>query len=192
MTPPVVAVSSVARAAPRVRGRLARHGDELPGVGPITQRELQHAVYARNAHLAVGDRRAEGVSTRSPSRADHELANPTSQVGGPAGRLGGEPLVVVLVSREHDLRAGVVQRLPQRLGLRHAAVCVAGAGPRVMPVSEGAALGMRGEVSPKPLVLGRARAHGDVAVEGYDVPGAEIVAVVSLGGIARRGAEVAE
>src|SRR2546426_8639583 len=82
MTPPVVAVSSVARAAPRVRGRLARHGDELPGVGPITQRELQHAVYARNAHLAVGDRRAEGVSTRSPRSEEHtsELQSPCNLV----------------------------------------------------------------------------------------------------------------
>src|SRR3989442_12838313 len=184
MTPPVVAVSSVARAAPRVRGRLARHGDELPGVGPITQRELQHAVYARNAHLAVGDGRADGVSPRSPSRAAHELANPTSQAGGPAGRLGGDPLVVVRVSGAHDLRAGVVQRLPQRLGLRHAAVRAAGAEPRVMPVREGAALGMRGEDSPKPLLLGRARAHGAVAVEGFDVPVAEIVAAVTLGGLA--------
>src|SRR5207247_8288081 len=51
---------------------------------------------------------------------------------------------------------------------------------------------MRSEVSPEPLLLGRARAHGDVAVERHDVPRAEIVAVVSLGGIARRGAEVAE
>src|SRR5207249_9447115 len=51
---------------------------------------------------------------------------------------------------------------------------------------------MRGEVSPEPLLLSRARVHRDVAVERHDVPGAEIVAVVSLGGIARRGPEVGE
>src|SRR5881396_295031 len=51
---------------------------------------------------------------------------------------------------------------------------------------------MRGEVSAEPLLLGRARAHGDVTVERHDVPGAEIIAVVSLGGIARRGPEVGE
>ena len=50
----------------------------------------------------------------------------------------------------------------------------------------------RSEVSPEPLLLRRARAHRDVAVERHDVPGAEIVAVVSLGGIARRGPEVGE
>src|SRR3989442_5456478 len=51
---------------------------------------------------------------------------------------------------------------------------------------------MRSEVSPEPLLLRRTSDQGDVIVERHDVPGAEIVAVVSLGGIARRGPEVRE
>src|SRR5213080_1328477 len=62
----------------------------------------------------------------------------------------------------------------------------------MVPVREGAAEGMRGEVSPEPLLLSRASVHRDVAVERHDVPRAEIVAVVPLGRIARRGPEVGE
>src|SRR6266516_2637345 len=52
-----------------------------------------------------------------------------------------------------------------------------------------------GVVGLEPLLLRRARARGDVgavAVQHDDVPGAQIVAVVALGGVARRGAEIAE
>src|SRR5438132_784963 len=182
----------VAGAVARIRGRLACHGDELPAVRPVFQREPQHAVHAGDAHLAVGDRRAERVGTRPAARADHELSNSAGLVEGAAGGLRREPLVVVLVPREHDVRAGVVQRLPQRLRLRHAAVGAAGAEPWVVPVSEGTVLRMGGEIGPDPLLLGRAGTGRGDAVARHDMPGAEIVAVITLGRIARRGPEVGQ
>ena len=53
-------------------------------------------------------------------------------------------------------------------------------------------LRMGGEVGPEPLLLGRAGTGRGDAVERHDVPRAEIVAVVALGRIARRGPEVGE
>src|SRR5207249_9103010 len=67
-----------------------------------------------------------------------------------------------------------------------------GAEPWMVPVGEGAALDVRRELAAQPLFLRRAGAHGDVAVQHHDVPGAEIVAVVALPGVARRAAEIRE
>src|SRR6266571_9228839 len=51
---------------------------------------------------------------------------------------------------------------------------------------------MRRQVGPEPRLLWRSSAHGDEAVKRHEVPRAEIVAVVPLGGIARRRPEVGE
>src|SRR5437867_2405696 len=112
---------SVARAGPRVTRGLPRDWNELPRVRPVTQRELEDTVHPGDAHLAVGDRRAERVTAGPPSRAHDELPNPVHRVGRTGWGLRGEPLVVVLMPREHDFPTGVVQRLPQRLGTDHAA-----------------------------------------------------------------------
>src|SRR3989454_11281411 len=94
-------------------------------------------------------------------------------------RLRGEPLVVVVVPDDDQLRPGVVQVLPQR---RHLGVSplVAGAEERVVPVGDRAPLGALGEIGLEPYLLRRAHVHRDVAVQRDDVPGAQIVAVVAL------------
>src|SRR3990172_9668552 len=61
-----------------------------------------------------------------------------------------------------------------------------------MPVGQGARVLIRGQVSPQPLLLGRASAVGDLAVEGDDVPSPQVVRVVPLAvagavGVKRRG-----
>src|SRR2546426_6027350 len=61
-----------------------------------------------------------------------------------------------------------------------------------MPVGERAALGAGRQIGAQPLLLGRARPVGDLAVQRDDVPRAEVVTVVALGGITRGRAEVAE
>src|SRR5207247_2250777 len=106
------------------------------------------------------------------------------------GGLGCEALVVVLVARDDDIGAGIVQRLPQRLGGRGAAVLAARAEARVVPVGKSAARRVPGEVGTEPLLLRRAGRRGDVAVEGDDVPRPDGVAVVPLPGVARERAEV--
>ena len=80
----------------------------------------------------------------------------------PSG-LGCEALVVVVVAGQHDVRARVVQGLPERCS-RVAAV-VPGAEARVVPVGERAGRWVGGEVRAQPALLaepGRSRRLGAV------------------------------
>src|SRR6185503_13430808 len=61
----------------------------------------------------------------------------------------------------------------------------------MMPVREGATRRARGEIGTQPLLLDRADAHVDGAVQHDDVPVAEVVAVEPLRRGARRRPEVA-
>src|SRR5205807_8008482 len=63
---------------------------------------------------------------------------------------------------------------------------------RVVPVRQGTRLRRGGEVRSQPLLLRRAGAHVDGAVEHDHVPRPEVVAVIAFGGIARGRPEVAE
>ena len=107
----------------------------------------------------------------------------------PVAVCGAEPLVVVVVAGEHQVGAEVVERLPDRLHRRVAAVA-AGAEPGVVPVGQRAGSGIGREVGAEPQLLGRpgaAAADGRaVAVDRDQVPGADVEAVVPLGAIARR------
>src|SRR5205807_6786167 len=109
---------------------------------------------------------------------------------GAVGRLGGKAFVVVVVADDHQLGARGVEVAPG--GARHR---VHGDGARaeqrVVPVGQGARPRVRGQIRLEPLLLRRSRPHRDVRVQGDDVPGAEVVAVVALGGVAGGGAEVA-
>src|SRR2546421_352375 len=81
---------------------LAGVGDEFPVVAVIAQRELQHAVCAVIAHLAV---RHGGRIVPQPraTRADHELADPVRRVRRSGGALRREALVIVVVSIDDEL-----------------------------------------------------------------------------------------
>src|SRR5207302_10680274 len=108
--------------------------------------------------------------------------------------LGGEALVDVVVADEDDVGSRVLERLPQRLHHR-LAPDPAGAEARVVPVGERASRPMGGEVAPEPLVLrrgGGAAAGNELAVrvEDDDVPSADLVAVVALRRVSRRGAKI--
>src|SRR5216117_2726704 len=171
---------SVTAADARVGEGAPRDGDELPGVGTGRQRELQHAERRAVEQLAVRQRCPLVVVMALAARADHELPNPSSRIRRARGRLRCEALVVVLVPVEHDVGPGVVQRLPQRLRRRQAAVLRPRAEPRMVPVGDGALLGAGREVLAQPRFLRRAGTHGGVAVQGDEVPGAEVIAVVAL------------
>src|SRR5581483_6853372 len=115
------------------------------------------------------------------------LTNAARRIGRPSGVLRREALVQVVVAGQHDVRAGLVERLPDRLHLSAIAV-LARAEARMVPVGEGTGGGMGGEVIAQPALLRRARltaAHlGAIAVDHDDVPRAESVAVVPFAGIA--------
>ncbi len=150
--------------APRIGERLAGDGDELPRVGPGIQRQFQHSRGRPVAHLAVRERYEVGVETRAAGP-HNEFPNPRGRIGLPRGSLRRKSLVVVLVSRNHDLRAGIVQRLPHRLHRRVAAMLGPRAEPRVVPVRDCALLRTGGEIRAEPRHLGRIGGPVDVAVQ---------------------------
>ena len=120
------------------------------------------------------------------ARPGDELPDPVGRVRDPGRGLGGKSLVVVLVSRQHDLRMEVVQGLPQWLSRAQAAVVRSAREARFVPVGEGAGVGMGGEIIAQPLLLQRASRNIDLTVEGNDVPAALVEAVVAFGRVASR------
>src|SRR5207302_4886901 len=190
VTASVLHAASVTESAAGVGERHAGDRDELPVVGTVAQRELEDPVVPA-AHFAVGDGGPQRVGARAPGP-DHEFPNAALPARGTVGRLRREALVVVLVPGEDDVGTVIVQRLPQRLRYGRAQMRGAGTESRDVPVGEGALRRVRREVGAEPLLLGRACAHVDLGVQRYDVPAAEIVAVVALAGVAGGDAEVTE
>jgi hypothetical protein len=64
-----------------------------------------------------------------------------------------KPFVVVLVARNHDIRTGVVEDLPDVLHVRIAAMMRAGAEARMMPIGERAKRAVRRELGAQPGLL---------------------------------------
>ena len=188
---------AVAAAAARVARGLARHRDELPRVRPVAERELQDAIHAADPCLAVRNYQRIGGVEPLASRTHHELADPGHRIGDTRGRLGREPLVVTHVRVDDQRRMPGDEVVPERLycrGRRERARRRR-VEARAVPHGEDALLRGRGEIGLEPRLLRRAERRRDVAVvavEDDDVPGAEIVAVIALGGVSRGGTEVAE
>src|SRR5205814_9519007 len=82
---------SVAAAAPRIRPRLARDRDELPRIGPVAERELEHPVHAADLHLAVGNDQGVGRVEPTPTGAHDNLPDAVRGIGRTGGGLGREP-----------------------------------------------------------------------------------------------------
>src|SRR5207244_12739678 len=189
-------IASMTRAAARVGGGLARDGDELPGVRPVRQAELEHAVYAADPSFAVRDDQRVGT-VETAATGPHDDLPDAVRIRGASRVLGREPLVVLHVRVDDQLGPGGVEIVPERLhgprwgeGRRGRRVEA-----RVVEQRQLALLGARREVRLEPRLLRRAdgRGHvGVVAVQYDDMPGAEVVAVVALAGRASRGAEVIE
>ena len=108
--------------------------NEAPAVPLRKERECQDPECLRVAYLAVRLRRLESPQTL-PARADHELAKSALHVAEPARCLWGEPLVLVVVTDEHDVGSFVEEGSPKREIQRVASV-LAGREARVMPVRE--------------------------------------------------------
>src|SRR5688500_11977007 len=100
-----VSILLMTRPAPRVGERSSSHRNELPRIGSRPQRKLQHAVRRSVGHLAVRDRRTEGI-VALPARADHELPDTTRRVRHARRGLRSKALVVVLVTGKHHVGAG--------------------------------------------------------------------------------------
>ena len=124
--------------ASHVGERLAGDGEELPVVAGGVQRQLQ-------------DGRPEREQA-SAAHAHDELADPVDRVGQARRGLRREPLVVMIMAVEHEVRSPVVQGLPQ--GPHRSVLQGPGAEERMMEVGERAAHRVRCEVGAQPLFLG--------------------------------------
>src|SRR2546430_6464689 len=130
--------ASVAFPGAGVGERRARHGDEFPGVAlVVVQRELQQAV-AGAVHFAVGRERGGDPGSDAAGTGD-DFTQPAIPVERGGGRLRREPLVVVLMAVQHQLRSRSVERVPQRFDRRLRDGIRAAIEARRMPVGDGAA-----------------------------------------------------
>ncbi len=159
----------------------------------MRQSQLHHTIGRAVPNLAVGLRGSERLVLVAPG-ADHELPD-TVDVVLLIGVLRCEPLIAVVVAVQHDIDPGLIQVGPE-LGRAGIVAMKPGAEARLVPVREGARVGMSGQILEQPRVLRRSRITAtDIAalgVEGNDVPRAHIEAVVALGWIARHRSEVRE
>src|SRR5207245_6805467 len=192
--PPPCAARSVAAPRAAVGEGVAARRDELPGVSGLEERQLDDAVALAREYLAVRLPRKDRVRPHS-ARAHSELTDAVVRIGHAVGGLRREALVHFVECVEHDLGPGRVEIVPERLdrvihGRRPRGRVVA----RDVPNGQCAQLGAVGQVGLEPRLLGGPGAYPDAistgAVQHNDVPGTEVVAVVALPAIARRGAPI--
>src|SRR5712692_7298190 len=126
------------------------------------------------------------------SSAHDELSNAEIGIGVAVRRLWSEALVFVVMARDDNFGAALIERPPHGKRVAGAAMVCSRAKPGVMPVRQRADLGRGGEVRPEPLLLRRARGHGEIAVQCDDVPGTEVVTVPPRGRITSRRPKVIE
>src|SRR5215211_967361 len=158
-----------------------------PAVAGRTQLEFEEAEAVAVASLAAGKRRAERVVALAAG-ADDELPHPPGRIQPTQGVERGEALVVMFVSHQHDLGAGLIQRRPQTPDGRVAAMGGAGTEARVVPERQRAAGRVGGQIGPQPaLLLRTGLATADlvaVGVERDQMPASEVEAVPALAGLA--------
>src|SRR5262249_19539314 len=104
----------------------------------------------------------------------------------------------MLVAVDDDFPSHFIQCLPD--GSHFWMHCVSRvetrAEQRMMPVGQRAGRAVRGQVAAQPLLFGRAcftaaDSHA-IAVDNHDVPGTQIVAVVSLAGVTGGGPQISK
>ena len=141
----------VVTAADALVHRPAVQPDEAPRVDVAVEAEAEDAELPVLGVQRVRRARIADDGQRAAARADNELAH-AAVVLLAVLVLEREPLVMVVMPREHDLGAGLVERPPDRGRARIAAV-EAGAVARVVPEGDRAPVGLGGEVRAQPLLL---------------------------------------
>src|SRR6266852_1100370 len=128
---------SVTDARARVRESTVRNGYELPIIRLRVEGELQHTEGLVASNLAVRAGLRKRVEVPSPD-SDYDLPDSTLRVGFAVRVLEGEALIVVLVTVQHELRAGLVESPPNGPHLRVDGVGFlhARAEQRMVPIGE--------------------------------------------------------
>ena len=159
------------------------------------KREFEDAEGVGVADFAREERCAERAMILAAGAYD-EFADSVREIRLPVGILRRKALVVVIVTIHDHRRVSGVEVLPKRLHLEVVAMRAAGTEERLVPVRESAGGGMRLQVLAQPLFLRRTRLAaadlGAFAVEYDDMPGTNIVAVITRERIACRGSEIIE
>jgi hypothetical protein len=104
----------MARPAACICKRFARLGDEAPVIAVGVQGQGEDAESVIIADFTVRQDRREAIVV-PPSRSHHELTQAMRGVSPTIWVLRRKALVVVVVSIEHDLRATLIQVLPERV-----------------------------------------------------------------------------
>src|SRR6266566_2414006 len=187
----------MARGAAGVAGGLAGHRNEPPRIRTGEQCELQHAVHPAEVDLAVWDAQSVGRIQPVAPRAHDDLPHPVGRVRRTTRSLRAEALIVAHVRVDDQVGSRSIEVVPERLDRVGGPEAAGGSRVKPGPVPHGerALSRVRREIRPEPLLLRGASGGGDVgadAVEHDDVPGAEVVAVVTLIRVAGRGPEVVE
>jgi len=156
--------------------------------------ELQHSKRVAISYLAVRLSGSHCPVRIFSTAANYELANAMLGVRFTARVLRCKTLVVMIVSVDDQIRTRVIERVPQRFHQEIVSVSAAGTEQGLVKICEGAARRMLSQILPQPHSLWRGRVAAThmstLAVQGEDVPGSKIVAVVPLLGISCRGAKV--
>src|SRR5277367_2655752 len=171
----------------RIRKRLPRFRDKLPNVMPGRQRQLNHALCIRVPHFAVSRGKSQRI-VAAAAGSHNNLANTIHRIGIPFRILGCEPFVRMFMPREDQGGMSGIKVLPKyfQFGMDGVTLEHAATEERVMPVGDDARVGMRRQILPKPLFLGRASAATTevfgvaVRVQRYDMPRSKVVTVISL------------
>jgi len=97
----------------------------------------------------------------------------------------------MVMTVEDDVRAVLVERLPERFSV-NAVAMLPGTETRRVPVGQSTDIRVRRQISPQPLFLCRARRLVDLTVEGNNMPGTQVIRIVALGSVARCCTEIIE
>src|SRR3954468_10311998 len=177
--------ASVADRAADVGERITVRRVVAPLIVAPVQRQLEDPERRVMEDDAVGVGEV-AVVERLAAGSDDEAADSAGAVKGAIGVLRLQALVEVLVPGEHEVRAGVVERLPEGDRLLGPAPFLARerAEQRVVPEGQGARPAVAGEIRGEPLLLRRPEAAASryvvaVGVQRDDVPRADLEAVVA-------------
>src|SRR4030095_5224316 len=98
--------------------------------------------------------------------------------------LWGKPFVVMVMTIQHDISASCIQVFPECIVTRNTSM-FAGGEAWVMPIGKCTGIGMSCEIGFQPLLLRRTDATtthlATIRVEGNEVPGTNIIAVITFG-----------
>src|SRR6267154_2159623 len=174
---------------------LPRFWNELPVVAAGLEGELQDTESCGIANFAVADWRAKWAMVLAAGT-NYEFANASRGISRAIGLLGSEPFVIMIMTADDHVGTGLIESLPESLHGQIVTMRATGTEQGLVPIGERTRGRMRGEIGAQPLFLrGAGVAAANVlafAIQNDDVPGSELVAVVTGLGVTCSGTKIIE